>query len=257
MNLEVLSAATRMQFSMVVRRPSEAVALVTTPLLSTVVLSIVDRSRHEELVVPAVVGTSLMGLWTLVVTQVGGLVDADRWMGRLELLVIAPAPLPLVVIGRLVAIVSVGAVAFAEAVVVAVVGFGVEFTPRHPVLFASATLATLVAVTGAGAVLSALFVLSRAASQFQAALTFPLYVLGAVVFPVDVLPEWARPLADLVFLHWSAVLLRDAVAAPEVGGNAALLLALFAFGAAGLAAGALITRSVEHRIRAEGTAVMA
>jgi ABC-2 type transport system permease protein len=78
-------------------------------------------------------------------------------------------------------------------------------------------------------------------------------LLAGVIVPISLLPEWVQPFSRIVFLYWSADLLRDAVAAEPVDNVLPRLAALTGLGVAGTLLGAwMVDRMLDHHKR-EGT----
>jgi ABC-2 type transport system permease protein len=115
----------------------------------------------------------------------------------------------------------------------------------------------LLSILGTACLLAPLFVLTRVTVMFEILLTYPFYILGAVLFPVELLPGWLQPVSDLVFLRWGADLLRATAAADPVEGFAGRLLLVVGFGAASYALGHWLTARVVAQVKVRGTAVRA
>jgi len=96
-------------------------------------------------------------------------------------------------------------------------------------------------------------VLARSARIFQNSLSYPFYVLGGVLVPVALLPGWLQPLTRVVFVSWSADLLRDSLSAAPIADPTLRLAAVLGLGATGLGAGIFLLRRVLVRVRALGT----
>jgi ABC-2 type transport system permease protein len=100
--------------------------------------------------------------------------------------------------------------------------------------------------------MAALFVLARNAVTFSNSASYPFYVLGGILVPVSLLPHWVRPISSVVFLSWSADLLRASLqAAPvhhlwERAGMVVLL------GACGYVLGLVALRFILVRVRERG-----
>jgi ABC-2 type transport system permease protein len=243
----------RLQLAIVRRAPLEGVTLVTTPLLTIVFSSIGANAGQPAFLITAIIGAGLIGLWVLTVNQVGDIVAGDRWNGNLELLVASPASLATLVLGRTCAVVAIGSVAFAESYLTGTLFFGAHLVIHHPVVFALAFLASLVAIAGTACLLTPLFVLTRNTALYQTTLTYPFYILGAVLFPVSILPTWIRPVTHAVFLSWGSQLLRDATQVGPVHDVAGRLLMLLGLGAAAAAIGYGCTAIVVRRVKTTGT----
>lgn len=132
-------------------------------------------------------------------------------------------------------------------------GFGIMVPVVHPGVFVATLGATVLAMSGTAVVMAAVFVVSRSARNFQNALSYPLFLLGGVMVPAALLPEWLQPLSQAVFLSWSTDLLRDTLAAEPVPAVGARLTVVLLLGALGFVVGSLLLRWLVVRVRREGT----
>lgn len=255
--LHAVIAAMRLQASITMRTPTQLMTLLTTPLFSAVYFSVVLGSDRSDLLVNALVAPGLTGIWFVAVQVGAGVIADDRWGNRLELLITTGVPFALVVFGRILVIVGMGAVTFVESWLVGRFGFGVHLPVEHPVLFALTVLSTCLAGAGTATALSAAFVLSRNLGIFQNSLTYPVFVLGGVFVPLSALPDWLGFLSNGVFLSWSADLLRDAVVQPDITGWGYRLTVVLGLGALALSVGLVLTRIVIERSRTTASAGMA
>lgn len=251
--MRVFAAAFRLQVQVIRSDPDYVMPLVTVPLFTIVFLAIVEHAGRSDLHAYVVLAPVLIALWALSLYVSGEIVDADRSQGVLESAVAAPAAFPLVLLARVLAVTAVALLAVPEVWLVARVLFGVELTLHHPELFVGTLVLTVFATSGAGVIMASLFVVARNVRNFQNALTYPVYVLAGVLVPVSVLPDWIEPLSRVVFLSWSADLLRDALQPAAVADAAPRLAAIVALGIANFAVGyALLTRML-RRVRVTGT----
>ncbi|MFC5186492.1 ABC transporter permease [Actinomadura harenae] len=250
--LRVVWQAFLLQAALARRGPQNMLMLLVTPMQTAGLLSLTLHAHRPDAVANAVIAPGLVGLWVAALDYAGRVVPEDQWAGRFTPMVAAPVPLTLVVAGRVAAVVLVGAVAFAESWLVAAAGFGRVVTVDEPGVFVLAVAATCLASVGTAMLLSGVIALSRARDVLQNSLSYPFYILGGVVFPIAVLPLWVRPLSRLVFLSWSAQLLRDA--AHGTARHWPLSLAvILALGAAALAGGMWLTRRIVDVARRKGT----
>lgn len=229
--------------------------LVTAPLMTLVLLAITRNAGREDLAAYAVLAPALIVLWGTALQISGEIVARERESGSLEGLVAAPASLGAVVTGRIAAVTVLSLVGFAESWLAAWLVFGVLVTVWHPFAFAAAVVVTALAMAGTASIMSALFVLARSARAFQNSLNYPFYVLGGVMVPVSLLPGavWLEPISRVVFLSWSADLLRDTLtpaAVPDVVPRLGMVLAL---GLAGYLLGVVLLRRAVDRLRKTGT----
>ena len=251
--MRTLWAGFRLQLRVIRTDPDYVMPLATVPLFTITFLAIVRHSGRDDLTGYALMAPVLIALWALALLDSGEIVEADRWFGTLEPALAAPASIPVVVLGRVLAVTTIALVSFAEVWLVARLLFGVSIAIRHPTAFVITLLATCFAVSGWAVIMAALFVLSRTPRTFQNSLSFPFYVLGGVLVPVSFLPDWLEPVSKVVFLSWSADLLRDSLERPPVDDLGARVGAVVLLGAAGFALGQLLLLHILRRARAQGS----
>jgi ABC-2 type transport system permease protein len=242
-----------LQLQLIREHRDYALDLFKTPLLAVVFLLLVRHSGRPDLVVNAVVAAALTGIWGMGLLVSGEIVDRDRTLGVLELVVAAPVSMAVLLIGRVLGTVTAGAFVIAEVWLVSAGVFRLSVPVRHPAVFAAAVLATALAMSGTSLLMAALFVATRTARTFQNSLSYPFLLLGGVFVPVDQLPGWLHPPARLIFLSWSADLLRDSLRSPAVSSVLPRLGAVVLLGLAGFAGGLLLLRRILRRVRREGT----
>jgi len=228
--------------------------VVTEPLLAVVAIAVLVHAGRSDLASHALCAsflmtTAQMGFW------VGSdVLDQERRRQTLELSVICPTPFIVVLFARVLIISCIGLLGLGEGWFIVRVLFGVQLTVYHPLLLFLALISTVWSATCTSVLMSALFSLAaRTARTLQNAVYGPLCLLGGVLVPAQYLPGWLRPLSPVVFLSWSADLVRDAfsVATPaHVVGRFAALLALGVV--AGLLA-VLITSRILDRLRRDGS----
>ncbi|WP_125775324.1 ABC transporter permease [Antribacter gilvus] len=233
--------------------PDWFLALFTAPLTTAVFVTIFLHAGRGDLTAYGVLAPALIALWQMSLQTAGELIAKDRENGSLEALLAAPAPFAALLGGRVLAVVAVSLVAFAEAWAVGWALTGSPVDVAHPWVFLLVLGLTALAMTGWAGVMACVFVLARSARTFQNSLSYPFYVLGGVLVPVSLLPTWVEWPSRLVFLSWSSDLLRDALAAGPVVGLGARLAAVVGLGAAGyVVAHGLLGRTLQ-RVRRTGS----
>jgi ABC-2 type transport system permease protein len=245
--------AARMQLQLVARDRSYLNEMIANPFFAIIFLGIVRAARREDLTGFAMVAPVLITLWNMAIEISGGIVDSDRWHGTVEGVVASPVGYPSVILGRVLAVSFLGLFGVVETGIVARVGFGASVTVHHPDVLVGGLVVTALAMTGTATLLAAVFVLTRTAGTFQNTMNYPFYLLGGVLVPLSFLPSWIRPAGRLIFLSWSADLLRDSLRAAPVDDVALRCAVVLGLGAAGLAAGRLVLGIVLDRVRDQGT----
>jgi len=111
----------------------------------------------------------------------------------------------------------------------------------------------LLSGTVLGTLLACVFIRTQYGTQLSGALIYPIYLVGGMLIPPDVLPEPVERLSALVSLRWASAFITHAVGGSVRLGELAVLCGL-TIGYA-VAAGWLFNRVV-HNARSEGRLVL-
>jgi ABC-2 type transport system permease protein len=255
--IRALWGAVVFQLTLIPRDPTSWMAFVIVPINTVLFLTIVLHAGREDLVVHAVVAPAIIAVWTTAIFNSSEIISHDREGGTLEALLATPAPLVVVLLGRITTVTIFSMIAVVESWLVAVVVFGQSVPVHHPAAFGLAVVITAFGVAGTATALSALLVLARSARAYVNSLSYPIYLLGGVMVPVSMYPEWLQPLGRLLFLSWSTDLLRDTLQPAPVNAVGPRVAAVVVLGAAAFAIGIGIFRRVLNRVRANGTVSLA
>lgn len=251
--LAQVAAGFRLQLALTRRTPAQMLVVVTAPLFSAIFLSLAIY-RHSPHIVDVVIGPGLIGLWVISLDVAASMLTNDRWGGQLELFLGTSASMSLVVLGRVLAVSAVGMITFLESWLVARVFFGVTVPMEHPALVVLALLVTAVGSAFTATLLASGFMLSRNLHVFQNSLSYPIYILGGIVVPIVALPGWVHPFSTVVYLYWSADLLRGAMGTAHPGRVALDIGMSLSLAAAALAIGVVLTSRFKQRLRVDATA---
>lgn len=242
-----------LQLHVMRNNPDYFLGLAIAPVSAVVFLSVVRHAGRPDLVPFALAAPVLMALWRTSIMASGEIVNEDRGFATMEPTIAAPAAYPTVILGRIAAVSAIGLLGVPEVWLVAQVVVGVSITVEHPALLGLTLVAAAFAMSGTAVVMAAVFALGRNARIFQQTLTYPFYVLGGILVPVSLLPFWLRPLSRLVFLSWTADLLRASLSPAPVEDPALRLAAIVGLGLAGFFGGTILLRKVLDRVRHLGT----
>lgn len=204
-------AATRFQLRLFALDRKQLTPLATAPLSAVIFLAIIRHADRPDLTSHALVAPVLIALWSMALFISAEMIDADRASGVLEALLATSANYAVLIFGRIFTVTTVSLVAFAEVWVVGYLFFGVPFRIHHPFIFVLTLSVTTFSIAATAMLMAGAFVLGRAVLVFQSSLSYPFYILGGVIVPVSLLPDWTQPLARIVFLSWSSDLLRDSL----------------------------------------------
>ena len=241
----------RRQWDLVLNTPGYWTSILMNPLFAVVFLAIMSNAGRDDLLAFAVLAPPFMTMWAMSLLISGEAVVRDREFGVLEATLAAPTPYGSVTLGRIGLVTTIAMVGFVESWLVALIFF--EPIPIvHPSAFAAGVVASAFAMTGTALGMSALFVRSTQVRRFQNAMSYPFYVLGGVIVPIEYLPDWIQPISKVVFLSWSTDLLRDSLAVGPVEDFWFRLSMVVFLGAAALVVGWWAVGKMEDRVRRSG-----
>lgn len=211
----------------------ELFALILVPLQTIGFVAIFRHAGRPDLDTYGVIAPALIALWSVSLLVSGEVISRERDNQSLESLCAAPGRLATVLIGRISVVTALSLIGLLLSGLTGWLVFGIRPVVAAPTVFVIALLCTAIATTATALLFSVFFVNSRSPRIFQNASTFPFYVLGGVLVPVTLYPDWVQPISRAVFLSWSADLFRDSVHSSSVPGwswRCAVLLALAAAG---------------------------
>jgi ABC-2 type transport system permease protein len=176
-----------------------------------------------------------------------------RWqrnVGTLELVVAAPPPLLLVLGPMSIGIGAVGLYSVAATLFWGWAFFDVPLTIEHPLLFALALPATVVALGSLGLVLAASFIHYRHTNALGNLLEYPVWLVSGLLVPLSLLPSWATPVAWAIAPTWGVRAVREAA----LGGDPLLpIAACLVLAGAYLALSSVLLRYFERLARRDAT----
>jgi len=209
-NLRAMKAALRQQSIHFFVDPQWVIPSIIAPFIFTTVTLFLFRHSGGDLLLYAVLGGGVLGMWGNTIHSSSWSIGYDRMNGTLEAIMVTPAPLSSVVFGRCLWNSFLGLLNALAVFIVAQFAFGIDVAVRDPLGFAVALFATLLSLSVLGMVFGAFYVVTRASSAFFQMLEFPIYVLSGAVFPLMILPEWSRPFSYVIPATWGAEALKIA-----------------------------------------------
>jgi ABC-2 type transport system permease protein len=208
------------------------VTLITPVIVATIAFYMFRAGEQEGTLLYAALGVGVMGVWSSVLFGSGGAIQWQRWMGTLEILIAAPAPLVLVLLPVTVATAAFGLYSLAATVLWGRLLFDIPFELEHPLLFALALPVTVIGLGLLGLVLAASFVLYRQANALSNLFEEPVWLVTGLLVPVSLLPGWIEPLGWILAPTWGVRAIRESALGgdplPAIGMCLALALAYLA-----------------------------
>jgi ABC-2 type transport system permease protein len=171
---------------------------------------------HPGSLLYAALGAGLMGIWSTTLFGCGGAIGWQRYQGTLETLVVAPAPLPAVLLGITLSTASTGVYAMVATLLWGGLLFGIALTVSAPVVFVVALVATVLSLGMLGLLMASSFVLYRNANALSNLLEYPVWLVTGLLVPLSLLPGWTHPVAWVLAPTWGI----QAIRAAAFGGDA-------------------------------------
>ncbi|WP_331772908.1 ABC transporter permease (plasmid) [Embleya sp. NBC_00888] len=251
----VLWRATVLQVRETARVKTALVISVIQPVVFLTVASQRGSSADPRRTTEIALGCVMLALWSSTVWGAGTLLRREATQGTLAALLVRPASLLAILMGKTLGIAATGLVRALAAVAIAVPVLGLRVDVPDPAAAAVIAVAALVSAAAMGLLLCCVVFLSRAGLRIIEALGYPVFVLGGLVIPLDMLPVGLRRPAQVITLHHVTGMVHDAA----YGGMPTLVhLAGFALlTALYLAGGVWAFDVVLRRGRARGTLELA
>jgi ABC-2 type transport system permease protein len=207
---QAVRASMYMSMKLLLADPQWLIPVIIAPFIFTLVALFLYRNVSGPILLYAVLGAGLMGMWGTTVYGSGSSVTTDRWNGTMEATLAAPIPLVWIVVGRVIWNTLIGLVNGAAILVIGVLWFRTGFSVADPPLFALATVLTFLSLSSFGLMLSTVYVLSRKGGFISNSIEIPVYIATGTMFPVILLPLVVQPISFAIGPTWGIDAIRVA-----------------------------------------------
>ena len=247
---EVVGTSIRAQWADMRTSPLAYLLGVVQPLVFLLVTLAPQTDPPAAEGTRAAFGVLLTAFWGSTVWSAAGILRRERTQGTLARTLAGVRDPRLVILGK-----SFGSSLVAVSLVTATVG-GTLALLRQPVRLDGGgwlllgLLLVVLSGTGAGLLVGSLFVLSRHGPQLSSALMYPVYLLGGMLIPLALVPDWLDWLSWGISLRW---LQQYLVAAAGGRPDLAALAAAAALTAGYAIAGAWLFRRITDLARRQAT----
>jgi ABC-2 type transport system permease protein len=238
-----------LQLRMLLRSVNDAIMQVAWPLIfATSALLMFRVSADQQSLVYAALGAAAMGIWSAMATTASNMLQHERWLGTLELIVAAPTPFALILLPIAMSMATVGIASVAATLLWARFAFGLTVPIADPAAFLASLLVTVIAMALLGFLLSVAVVRYRTAWALGNVLEFPGWLICGFLVPLTLLPDWVGPISSALAPTWGMAAIRASAANgnpwPDLAICAALGLAYAIVGA--LISGAVLDSARRH-----------
>lgn len=207
--LEFVSGVASFQVKACFYNVEDLMPVITIPLYTLSSLAVVASAGRADLAPYALVGVFLMTLTQLALFISGNILQSEERAKLLLLHLASPAHYGSVVLIRSLVISLLSLLGLIESYFIATLGFNIQAEIHHPYLFCITTVLTILCASAHGLLITGLLSMAKNPRAYQNIIGGPLYLLGGILVPTTYLPEWLGAASPIIFLYWSADLLRD------------------------------------------------
>jgi ABC-2 type transport system permease protein len=180
-------------------------------VFATLAFYLFRAGGRENALVYAAVGAAMLSIWSTTLIGSGQALTLLRSAGLLELLVAAPVPFAFVLAPITIATATVGLYSLVSTMAWGWLLFAIPLRPEHPWLLIVAVAVTVFGLGMLGMVFAAAFIRFRYANALTNLFDYPVWLLSGILVPVDLLPDWARPLSWLLPPTWGVRAIRESM----------------------------------------------
>lgn len=249
--LRLLAVSYWLHLKMIAVSAFDGIFQVIWPLyFATVAFLLYGQTDDERVMVYAGLGAAVMGIWSVVTTTASGLLQRERWLGTLELLVASPTRFALILVPVTTAMASLGLFSLGSTLVWGWLLFGITVPVESPLLFALSVAVSIFSVALLGFLLSVAVVRYRTAWAMGNLLEYPGWLLCGFLVPLTLFPAWATWVAYALPPTWGMAAIRASASGQSPWAEILLCLGLgLAYGLVG----ALVSEGVLRSARRNAT----
>lgn len=208
MNPRAIIASFKQQMAHFLADPQWIIPSILTPFLFTLVVLWIYPEVTGPVVLQAVLGGGVLGMWGNTLFESSFTISYDRTNGTLEPIIASPTALTEVIMGRSIFNAMMGLLNAVLVFIVAELLFQTEVTLANPLLFFLLLMLTLISLAAIGMVIASSFVFTRRASAIARVAEYPIYILCGALVPISFLPEWTHPISMAMAPTWSVEALK-------------------------------------------------
>jgi ABC-2 type transport system permease protein len=205
------------------------------------------QSEDPKALVYAGLGSSVMGIWSVIATTASSLLQRERWTGTLELLVVAPTRFALVLVPITTAMATLGLYSLVATLVWGRLLFGIEVPVEDPLLFVLSIVVSIFSIALIGFLLSVVVVRYRTAWALGNLLEYPGWLVCGFLVPLAFFPPWVTWVAYALPPTWGMQAIRAAAAGGSPWFDVLMCLGLgLVYGALGTVLSETVLRSARR-----------
>lgn len=202
MNLRAVAASFRQQGIQFLADPQWLIPSLVSPFLFTMVMLYIYQDVTGPIVLQAVLGGGVLGMWANTLFASSFTISYDRMNGTFESMIASPTKVFDVLIGRSIWNAFIGLVNALLVFVIAELIFQTGMTLANPIGFFFMLVLTLLSLASVGMLISTAFVFSRMGRFFSSIAEYPIYVISGALVPITMLPDGLRYVSYALAPSW-------------------------------------------------------
>lgn len=215
-NLRVISACIRQQFLTSIGRNTFKFCVLVQPIIYGFILGMMyqNKSSHDFMVY-VLFGSGIVSFWSSICFSSASDIQRERWMGTLETIFVAPSGFKNILLGKVIGNTFWGLISMVISSLFVIIVFKKPLLIASPALLIVGFIMMTLSFIAIALSMAGLFTLSRNSRVLMNCLEHPVYLLCGIVFPLEIIPMYIRPISYLLSPTWAVKVLRAAV----VGGQ--------------------------------------
>jgi ABC-2 type transport system permease protein len=202
MNSRAVIASFKQQGLHFIADPQWIIPSIVSPFLFTMVMLFIYKDVTGPIVLEAVLGGGVLGMWANTLFASSFTVTYDRVNGTFESILMSPSRMFDILIGRSLWNTFIGLINALLIFVVAELIFSTGIALENPIGFFAMLVLTLSSLSAVGMLISTAFVFSRMGRFFSSIAEYPIYVLSGALVPITALPQVLQYVSYLLAPTW-------------------------------------------------------
>lgn len=210
--LETICNTFTLQIKHSFARPIYKYCLLVQPIIYSIITYMMFRNSGQSNFASFVVlGTGILNLWSCICFSSAGDIERERLMGTLQVIYCTPTNFKVIMFGKILGNTILGLVPFGISFAVVKLFFNGHIYIKEPMAFIVSMLISIASFIGISMVFSGFFTLSRSSRMLMNCIEYPIFILCGILFPIEILPGWTKPLSYILSPTWATRILRMSV----------------------------------------------
>ncbi|MDR3075007.1 MAG: ABC transporter permease [Candidatus Methanoplasma sp.] len=210
MNPRAVTASFKQQAIQFMADPQWIIPSIVSPFLFTMVMLYIHQDVTGPVVLQAVLGGGVLGMWANTIFASSFTISYDRMNGTFESMLLSPTKIFDILIGRSIWNAFIGLVNALLVFAIAEMIFRTGVSLANPIGFFFILALTLMSLASFGMLISTAFVFSRMGRFFSSVAEYPIYVISGALVPISALPVGLQHISYLLAPSWGVDAMRYA-----------------------------------------------